>query len=166
MATALTPARRGNHHINIFLHHAVLRAGGAARGRSGSDYPFKRGTSLTALLLMVSRDSVYDLFCSGELSGRKVGRRWITIKAAVLRWIERTSSDDTLARAIKKGKGQALSDALNSGKARIKLKGRMGFCISPQKPLSASRKPGALSRLMGLAVSGTCARSSSRYYIQ
>jgi excisionase family DNA binding protein len=76
-----------------------------------------------AALLMVSRDTVYDLFGSGELPGRKVGRKWITTKAAVLRWIESTSSDDTLARAIKKGKGQALSDALNSGQVRIKPKG-------------------------------------------
>jgi excisionase family DNA binding protein len=78
---------------------------------------------MTATLLMVSRDTVYDLFGSGELPGRKVGRRWITTKAAVLRWIENTSTDETLARAIKQGKGHALSDALNSGKARIKPKG-------------------------------------------
>jgi len=56
---------------------------------------------------MVSRDTVYDLFTSGELSGRKVDPRWITTKAAVLRWIEYMSTDDTLVRAIKKGKGQA-----------------------------------------------------------
>jgi len=78
---------------------------------------------MTAALLRVSADTVYDLFGSGELPGRKVGRRWITTKAAVLRWIESTSSDDTLERAIKKGTGQALSDALNSGKVRIKPKG-------------------------------------------
>ena len=54
--------------------------------------------------------------------GRKVGRKWITTKAAVLRWIESTSTDDSLVRAIKQGKGQALSDALNSGAARIKPK--------------------------------------------
>jgi len=74
---------------------------------------------MTAALLMVSRDTVYDLFASGELPGRKVGRKWITTKAAVLRWIETTSIDDTLARAIKQGKGHALSDALNSGAIRI-----------------------------------------------
>ena len=78
---------------------------------------------MTAALLMVSRDTVYDLFASGELPGRKVGRKWITTKAAVLRWIESTSTDDTLVRAIKQGKGQALSDALNNGAARIKPKG-------------------------------------------
>jgi excisionase family DNA binding protein len=78
---------------------------------------------MTAALLMVSRDTVYDLFASGELPGRKVGRKWVTTKAAVLRWIESTSTDDTLVRAIKQGKGWALSDALNSGAARLKPKG-------------------------------------------
>ncbi len=78
---------------------------------------------MTAALLTVSKDTVYDLFASGELPGRKVGRKWITTKAAVLRWIESTSTDDSLVRAIKQGKGQALSDALNSGAARIKPQG-------------------------------------------
>ncbi len=78
---------------------------------------------MTAALLTVSKDTVYDLFASGELPGRKMGRKWITTKAAVLRWIESTSTDDSLVRAIKQGKGQALSDALNSGAARIKPQG-------------------------------------------
>jgi excisionase family DNA binding protein len=46
-----------------------------------------------AALLTVSPDTVYDLFQKGELPGRKVGRKWITTKAAVLRWIENTSAD-------------------------------------------------------------------------
>jgi excisionase family DNA binding protein len=78
---------------------------------------------MTAALLTVSRDTVYDLFASGELPGRKVGRKWITTKAAVLRWIETTSTDDTLVRALRHGRGRALSDALNTGAARIKPKG-------------------------------------------
>jgi excisionase family DNA binding protein len=77
---------------------------------------------MAAALLTVSKDTVYDLFASGELPGRKVGRKWITTQAALLRWIESTSTDDSLVRAIKQGKGQALSDALNSGAARIKPK--------------------------------------------
>lgn len=77
----------------------------------------------TAALLTVSKDTVYDQFASGELPGRKVGRKWITTKVAVLRWIESTATDDNLVRAIKQGKGQALSDALNSGAARIKPQG-------------------------------------------
>ena len=36
-------------------------------------------------MLTVSADTVYDLFAKGELPGRKVGRKWITTKAAVLR---------------------------------------------------------------------------------
>jgi excisionase family DNA binding protein len=78
---------------------------------------------MTAALLMVSRDTVYDLFAAGELPGRKVGRKWITTKAAVLRWIETSATDETLARAINQGKGRALSDALNSGAVHIKPKG-------------------------------------------
>jgi excisionase family DNA binding protein len=78
---------------------------------------------MTAALLTVSVDTVYDLFASGELPGRKVGRKWITTKAAVLRWIESSSADDALVRAIKRGNGQALSDALNKGAARVKPKG-------------------------------------------
>lgn len=54
----------------------------------------------TARMLMVSVDTVYDLSASGTLPARKVGRKWITTKAAILRWIENTSTDDTLARAI------------------------------------------------------------------
>jgi excisionase family DNA binding protein len=56
-----------------------------------------------AALLTVSADTVYDLFAKGELPGRKVGRKWITTKAAVLRWIEASSTDDALARAIEGG---------------------------------------------------------------
>src|ERR1700730_13659740 len=52
-----------------------------------------------AALLTVSADTVYDLFAKGELPGRKVGRKWITTKAAVLRWIENTSGDGGQRRA-------------------------------------------------------------------
>lgn len=76
----------------------------------------------TALLLMVSVDTVYDLFASGALPARKVGRKWITTKAAVLRWIEKTASDDSLARAIKRGGSEVIAEALNRGAARIKPK--------------------------------------------
>ena len=74
----------------------------------------------TAMMLMVSVDTVYDLFASGTLPARKVGRKWITTKAAILRWIENTSTDDTLARAIKRGDRDVLAEALNSGAARVK----------------------------------------------
>ena len=77
-----------------------------------------------AALLTVSADTVYDLFAKGELPGRKVGRKWITTKAAVLRWIENTSTDDTLARAIQGGDMDALAQAtMNKGKVRLRPKG-------------------------------------------
>ena len=51
------------------------------------------------------------------VSSGQVGRKWITTKAAVLRWIENTSTDDTLARAIQGG------GAMNKGKVRVRSKG-------------------------------------------
>jgi|SRR5271170_141930 len=76
-----------------------------------------------AALLTVSADTVYDLFAKGELPGRKVGRKWITTKAAVLRWIEASATNDTLGRAIEDGNADALRNALNKGKVRLKPKG-------------------------------------------
>jgi excisionase family DNA binding protein len=76
-----------------------------------------------AALLTVSADTVYDLFHKGELPGRKVGRKWITTKSAVLRWIEASSTDDTLARAIEGGNTEALKNAINKGKVRVRKKG-------------------------------------------
>jgi excisionase family DNA binding protein len=73
-----------------------------------------------AALLMVSADTVYDLFGRGELPGRKVGRKWITTRSAVLRWIENTSSDDALARALERGDGDALAKAINNGKVKLR----------------------------------------------
>ena len=78
---------------------------------------------MAAALLTVSADTVYDLFASGELPARKVGRKWITTKAAVLRWVENTSADDSLARALKRGDGNVLAEALNSGAVRVRPKG-------------------------------------------
>ena len=40
---------------------------------------------MTAELLTVSVDTVYDLLQRGELPGRKVGRKWLTTRNAVLR---------------------------------------------------------------------------------
>jgi excisionase family DNA binding protein len=75
-----------------------------------------------AALLTVSADTVYDLFAKGDLPGRKVGRKWITTKAAVLRWIENTSTDDSLARAVESGDMEALTRAMNKGKVRVRSK--------------------------------------------
>src|SRR5688500_6491600 len=43
---------------------------------------------MTAELLTVSPDTIYDLLKTGELPGRKVGRKWLTTRSAVLRWME------------------------------------------------------------------------------
>jgi excisionase family DNA binding protein len=75
---------------------------------------------MTAELLTVSIDTVYDLFKKGELPGRKVGRKWITTKTAILRWLVQSSEHDTLARAIEHGNNHALTAALTSGKAQLK----------------------------------------------
>ena len=75
---------------------------------------------MTARLLMVSTDTVYDLLKRSELPGRKVGRKWLTTRNAVLRWIESSSEHDTLARSIEGGDRSALSKALKSGKATVR----------------------------------------------
>jgi excisionase family DNA binding protein len=75
---------------------------------------------MAAELLTVSLDTVYDLFKSGELPGRKVGRKWLTTRNALLRWIESSSENNTLARAIERGDRHTITNALKSGKVQIK----------------------------------------------
>jgi hypothetical protein len=75
---------------------------------------------MSAELLTVSPDMVYDLFTRGELPGRKVGRKWITTRNGVLRWIESSSENNTLARAIERGDRHVITTALKSGKVWIK----------------------------------------------
>jgi excisionase family DNA binding protein len=58
---------------------------------------------MAAELLTVSPDTVYDLFKRGELPGRKVGRKWLSTRNAMLRWIESSSENNTLAKAIECG---------------------------------------------------------------
>jgi excisionase family DNA binding protein len=71
---------------------------------------------MTAKLLTVSAETVYDLLKKGELPGRK----WLTARSAVLRWIEHSSEKDTLARAIANGDREALSIALKTGQVQVK----------------------------------------------
>jgi excisionase family DNA binding protein len=75
-----------------------------------------------AALLTISVDTVYRLFNKGELPGRKVGRKWLTTKSAVLRWIEASAANDTLGRAIEGGNADALKNAINKGMVRVKGK--------------------------------------------
>jgi len=54
------------------------------------------------------------------LPGRKVGHKWLTTRSAVLRWIEHSSEQDTLARALANGDREALSTALKTGQVQVK----------------------------------------------
>lgn len=77
-----------------------------------------------AALLGVSADTVYDLLASGQLPGRKVGRKWLTTRSAVMRWIEDSVAADTTHRATQRainiGDKAALAKALQSGAVRVK----------------------------------------------
>jgi len=77
---------------------------------------------MAAALLTVSVDTVYDLLKSGQLPGRKVGRKWITTRGAVMRWVEETLVADTAQRAIDGGDKAALTKALQSGAVRVKTR--------------------------------------------
>jgi excisionase family DNA binding protein len=73
----------------------------------------------TAALLTVSADTVYDLFAKGELPGRKVGRKWITTKSAVMRWIEASGANDSLGRSIEGGDLAALTKAMKGSSQNL-----------------------------------------------
>jgi excisionase family DNA binding protein len=80
-------------------------------------------------LLTVSADTVYDLLQRGDLPGRKVGRKWLTTKTAVLKWLEQSATprptaaqETALAHAIAHGDTAALVDAIRTGKARLGTK--------------------------------------------
>ena len=70
---------------------------------------------LAAAFLTVSRDTVYHLFQSGQLPGRKVGRKWVTTKSAVIRWLEDSSANDSLTRAVERGDRDALASISTEG---------------------------------------------------
>jgi excisionase family DNA binding protein len=73
-----------------------------------------------AALLTVSADTVYDLFKKGELTARKVGRKWITTRAALMRWIESSFAANAAERAVADDDNAVLVRALKSGKVRVK----------------------------------------------
>jgi excisionase family DNA binding protein len=74
----------------------------------------------TAQFLTVSTDTVYSLFQKGTLPGHKVGRKWLTTKTVVLRWLEQAMEASTLTRAIENGDSHALMAAVHAGKARTR----------------------------------------------
>jgi excisionase family DNA binding protein len=107
------------------LSRLLSRPAAPAAGR----WPDVLDVHLTAQLLTVSADTVYDLLQRGDLPGRKVGRKWLTTKTAVLKWLEQsapprpTAAQETaLARAIAHGDTAALVDAVRTGKARLGTK--------------------------------------------
>jgi excisionase family DNA binding protein len=60
-------------------------------------FPEVLDVHLTAQFLTVSADTVYDLLQRGDLPGRKVGRKWLTTKTAVLKWLEQSTTPWTRA---------------------------------------------------------------------
>jgi excisionase family DNA binding protein len=107
------------------LSRPPTRPTASAAGR----WPDVLDVHLTAQLLTVSVDTVYDLLQRGDLPGRKVGRKWLTTKTAVLKWLEQsapprltTVQESALARAIAHGDTAALVDAVRTGHARLGTK--------------------------------------------
>ena len=78
-------------------------------------------------MLLVSRDTAYGLLKSGQLPGPKVGRKWLTTRAAVMRWIEESLAADTAQRAIDIHEKAALTNALQSGAVKVKAGKGGGF---------------------------------------
>jgi excisionase family DNA binding protein len=103
---------------------------------------------MTAELLTVSADTVYDLFKRGELPGKKVGRKWFTTRNALLRRIESSSENNTLARAIERGDRHVITTALKSGKGRSRKGKRrlpylLPYYISKDFPIPVTSAPQA-----------------------
>jgi excisionase family DNA binding protein len=105
--------------------HPPTRPTTPATGR----WPDVLDVHLTAQLLTVSADTVYDLRQRGDLPGRKVGRKWLTTKTAVLKWLEQSAmprptavQETALARAIAHGDTAALVEAVHTGQARLGTK--------------------------------------------
>jgi excisionase family DNA binding protein len=94
--------------------------------RPAGRWPDVLDVHLTAQLLTVSADTVYALLQRGDLPGRKVGRKWLTTKTAVLKWLEQSATprptaaqETALAHAIAHGDTAALVEAVRTGKARL-----------------------------------------------
>jgi excisionase family DNA binding protein len=102
-----------------------MRSAAPVTGR----WPDVLDVHLTAQLLTVSADTVYDLLQRGDLPGHKVGRKWLTTKTAVLQWLEHSATphptaaqETALAYAIAHGDTAALVEAVRTGKARLGTK--------------------------------------------
>jgi hypothetical protein len=77
---------------------------------------------MAAELLTVSADTVYDLFKSsaGSFPAGKSVANGSPPGNALLRWIESSSENNTLARAVERGDRHVITTALKSGKVQIK----------------------------------------------
>jgi len=94
-----------------------------SRGHSGGNALRKAeilDVHKAAELLTVSTDTVYDMFKSGELPARKVGRKWITTRAVLIRWIEGSVTNDAAGRALHSGDKAALTKMLQSSPVRLR----------------------------------------------
>ena len=67
------------------------------RTRPGTRFSKVLDVHLTAQCLTVSADTVYDLFQHGALPGWKVGRTGLITTAAVLWWLEASTTQRTTA---------------------------------------------------------------------
>ena len=76
-------------------------------------FPEVLDVHLTVQFLTVSADTVYDLLQRGDLPGRKVGRKWLTTKTNVLRWLEQSTQQRPAAAQVA---------AVHTGKARLGTK--------------------------------------------
>jgi excisionase family DNA binding protein len=88
----------------------LTRPAVSAAGR----WPDVLDVPLTAPLLTVLADTVYDHLQRGDLPGCKVGRQWLTTKTAVLQWLEHsatprptTAQETALAHAMAYGDRRA-----------------------------------------------------------
>jgi excisionase family DNA binding protein len=70
-----------------------------------------------AKLLNVSIRTMRHIFASKQIPNRKVGKRFLTSKSAVLKWLVDGdgNNDDLLIRSIESGDKKAITDLLKPG---------------------------------------------------
>lgn len=89
-----------------------------SRVRAPVRFPEVLDAAQLAAFLHSSRSTVIALMKSGALAGRKVGRKWITTKAAALRFVE-SAEDASLMDRARRGDRDAVIQALDRGKAKL-----------------------------------------------
>jgi len=128
------------------------------RTRPGTRFPEVLDVHLTAQCLTVSADTVYDRFQRGDLPGWKVGRTWLITTAAVLRWLEASTTqrtaaaqDAALAHAMANGDQNARLAAVHTGTARMRRPRQPadGVCRRPRPCRRSAWRAG--EKAMGLS---------------